>query len=201
MAKDWVGNQMAMFATLGASSHSENDRAFADYYATPPQVVEELLKREKFCPYIWEPAVGGGHIADVLKKRCNAFESDRPMSTPMSFWTEQDVLMYLKTYNVPYCSVYGNIITDTRTGKLRTTGCSRTGCYACMFGCHLEKPENRFQMMKRTHPKLYNYCINGGEFVDGIWQPNKLGLGLGKVLDYIGVDYIPEEDRYAKLFE
>lgn len=68
MAKDWVGNQMAMFATLGASSHSENDRAFADYYATPPQVVEELLKREEFCPYIWEPAVGGGHIADVLKK-------------------------------------------------------------------------------------------------------------------------------------
>lgn len=132
---------------------------------------------------------------------CNAFESDRPMSTPMSFWTEQDVLMYIKTYNVPYCSVYGSIITDPRTGKLRTTGCSRTGCYACMFGCHLEKPENRFQMMKRTHPKLYNYCINGGEFVDGIWQPNKLGLGLGKVLDYIGVDYIPEEDRYAKLFE
>ena len=25
--------------------------------------------------------------------------------------------------------------------------------------------------------------------VDGKWQPNKEGLGLGKVLDYIGVDY------------
>ena len=29
----------------------------------------------------------------------------------------------------------------------------------------------------------------GGEMVDGKWQPNKEGLGLGKVLDYIGVDY------------
>ena len=27
------------------------------------------------------------------------------------------------------------------------------------------------------------------EMVDGKWQPNKKGLGLGKVLDYIGVKY------------
>ena len=30
----------------------------------------------------------------------------------------------------------------------------------------------------------------GGEYnEDGKWQPNKEGLGLGKVLDYIGVKY------------
>ena len=33
------------------------------------------------------------------------------------------------------------------------------------------------------------YCINGGEMVDGKWQPTKDGLGLGHVLDYIGVKY------------
>ena len=105
----------------------------------------------------------------------------------MSFWTEQDVLEYIRRFNVPYCSVYGDIA-ETDEG-LKTTGCDRTGCTFCMFGCHLEKGENRFQRLKKTHPKQYEYCINGGETVDGKWQPNKDGLGLGRVLDYIGVDY------------
>lgn len=74
--------------------------------------------------------------------------------------------------------------------QLATTGCDRTGCIFCMFGCHLEKEPNRFQRLKETHPRQYDYCINGGEYNDqGMWQPSKDGLGLGKVLDYIGVKY------------
>lgn len=143
-----------------------------------------------------------------LKNGCNAFESKNPSSQPMSFWTEQDVLHYIKKYNVPYCPVYGDIhikpAPDAEEGQmnlidelgcyepddvLATTGCDRTGCIFCMFGCHLGKGENRFQRLKRTHPRQYDYCINGGEMVDGKWQPNKDGLGLGYVLDYIGVKY------------
>ena len=139
---------------------------------------------------------------------CNAFEQTNPTSQPMSFWTEQDVLHYLKKYDVPYCSVYGDIqvkphgeVADGQIDlidylgcyepedTLETTGCDRTGCIFCMFGCHLEKEPNRFQRLKETHPKQYRYCINGGEMVDGKLQPNKDGLGLGKVLDYIGVKY------------
>lgn len=143
-----------------------------------------------------------------LKNGCNAFDSTHPSSSPMSFWTEQDVLHYIKKFNVPYCSVYGDIQVKSTEGTdkgqinaidflgcyepedtLETTGCSRTGCVFCGFGCHLEKGENRFQRLKKTHPKQYEYCINGGEMVDGKWQPSKEGLGLGKVLDYIGVKY------------
>ncbi len=140
---------------------------------------------------------------------CNAFEAKRPMSTPLAFWTEQDILHYIKIYNVPYCSVYGDIVVkqdddqldgqiniidyleDYRADRdiLTTTGCDRTGCMFCMFGCHLEPSPNRFERLKETHPKQYNYCINGGELVEGSLQPNKDGLGLGKVLDYIGVKY------------
>lgn len=139
---------------------------------------------------------------------CNAFESNRPKSQPLSFWTEQDILHYIKKFNVPYASVYGDIqvkpTADAEEGQinvidylgcyepedtLETTGCSRTGCIFCMFGCHLEKEPNRFQRLKETHPRQYEYCINGGEMVDGKWQPSKEGLGLGKVLDYIGVKY------------
>lgn len=121
-----------------------------------------------------------------VKHGCNSFNG-KARSAPMSFWTEQDVLEYIRRFNVPYCPVYGDIV-EADNG-LKTTGCDRTGCTFCMFGCHLEKGENRFQRLKQTHPKQYEYCINGGEMVDGKWQPSKEGLGLGKVLDFIGVKY------------
>lgn len=142
-----------------------------------------------------------------LKVGCNAFETKEPSSQPLSFWTEQDVLQYIKKYDIPYCSVYGDIIPwdgseqidgqittfdlleDYQGTQLRTTGCSRTGCMFCMFGCHLEKEPNRFQRLKETHPRQYQYCIGGGEMVDGKWQPSKEGLGLGHVLDYINIKY------------
>jgi 3'-phosphoadenosine 5'-phosphosulfate sulfotransferase (PAPS reductase)/FAD synthetase len=118
-----------------------------------------------------------------LSTGCNAFNSEKPMSKPMSFWTEQDVLAYLKTTGLPYCSVYGDIVADNEgqmelyptEKRYHCTGCQRTGCMFCMFGVHLEQEPNRFQRMKITHPKQYDYCINE--------------LGLGKVLDYIGVKY------------
>src|SRR5699024_1335912 len=104
---------------------------------------------------------------------CNAFEKKRPTSQPMSFWTEQDILQYIVENNLEYASVYGNTVLEN--GKFKTTGLDRTGCMFCMFGCHLEKSPNRFQRMKETHPKQYDYCMNN--------------LGLKDVLDYIGVDY------------
>ena len=143
-----------------------------------------------------------------LQHGCNAFDGNRPTSQPLSFWTEQDILHYIKKFNVPYCPVYGEIQVKPPEGTdknqinlidflgcyepedtLQTTGCDRTGCIFCMFGCHLEKEPNRFQRLKETHPRQYEYCIGGGEMVDGKWQPSKDGLGLGKVLDYIGVKY------------
>lgn len=143
-----------------------------------------------------------------MEHGCNAFGKVRPTSQPLSFWTEQDILHYIKKYNVPYCSVYGDIRVKPMDDELQdqinlidylgcyepedtleTTGCDRTGCIFCMFGCHLEKEPTKFQTLKETHPRQYEYCIGGGEMVDGKWQPSKSGLGLGKVLDYIGVKY------------
>lgn len=111
---------------------------------------------------------------------------------------------YLIKYDVPYCSVYGDIIglMPTADGKvflskadlqtmtkecgipeeaeLKTTGCDRTGCMFCGFGCHLEKQPNRFQRMAETHPKQYHFCMKP-------W--NEGGLGLDEVLNYIHVDH------------
>lgn len=111
---------------------------------------------------------------NYLKTGCNAFDAKRPISTPLGFWRERDVLQYLLDFNLPYAKVYGDIVSTT-DGGLTTTGAKRTGCMFCMFGVHLEKGENRFQRMARTHPKHYHYCINN--------------LGLGVVLDYLKIDY------------
>lgn len=108
---------------------------------------------------------------------CNAFDTKRPTSQPLSFWTEQDILAYIKKYNLSYASVYGEILQD-ENGKFYTTKCNRTGCVFCMYGCHLEKEPNRFQRLKETHPKLWQYCMKS-------W--NKGGLGLKEVLEFIGV--------------
>ena len=136
-----------------------------------------------------------------LQNGCNAFEAKNPISNPMSFWTEQDVLLYIKEKNLPICSVYGDIVED-RTGTdevegqmtisdlkgyedmelfdakrlpLKTTGCNRTGCMFCGFGCHLEK-ESRFERMKETHPQIYDY----------VFRPKEQGgLGYKEIIEWI----------------
>ena len=44
-----------------------------------------------------------------LKNGCNGFNMKSPISNPMSFWTEQDVLRYIKENNVALSSIYGEI--------------------------------------------------------------------------------------------
>ena len=111
---------------------------------------------------------------EYLKKGCNSFDTVRPASTPLGFWTEQDILQYIKEFDVPYCSVYGDILQDKK-GKFYTSQAKRTGCMFCMFGVHTEKSPNKFELMRKTHPKLHNYCINQ--------------LGCKKVFDFLGVKY------------
>lgn len=127
---------------------------------------------------------------------CNAYDAVTPISNPMSFWTEQDVLLYIYSRNLPICSVYGDIVKETEidgqlsivdlygkdawdfgTPILKTTGCKRTGCMFCGFGCHLEKPgEGRFERIKVTHPKQYEYIMK---------PVSQGGLGYKEVIDWL----------------
>ena len=132
-----------------------------------------------------------------LQHGCNAFDTKEPKSTPMAFWTDQDVLRYIKQNNLEICSVYGDIVEDDEKGKcasgqlellsdgtivqsecqLKTTGCKRTGCMFCGYGCHLEKPgKGRFERMKETHPKIYDWIMRPKE---------QGGLNYKRVIDWI----------------
>lgn len=136
-----------------------------------------------------------------LAKGCNSFDGIIA-SKPMSFWTQQDVLRYIKINNLPIASVYGEIVErDDQMcmfeAALKTTGCDRTGCIYCGFGAHLEKGEGRFKRLKRTHPRLWEYCIEGGGYdTDGLWKPNDKGLGLRHVFDTLNGIYGDDFIRY-----
>ena len=41
-----------------------------------------------------------------LQTGCNSFDSKRPVSKPMSFWTNNDVLRYIRDYKIQIASVY-----------------------------------------------------------------------------------------------
>jgi 3'-phosphoadenosine 5'-phosphosulfate sulfotransferase (PAPS reductase)/FAD synthetase len=128
-----------------------------------------------------------------LQNGCNGFEMKSPVSTPMAFWTNQDILKYIKGNGIEICKVYGDIVPnycgeqlegqmdicdlglaeDNR--KLKTTGCERTGCMFCGFGCHLGN-DQRFVNMKETHPKQYDYIMR---------PKDRGGLGYKEVIDWI----------------
>lgn len=136
-----------------------------------------------------------------LHTGCNAFEAKRPQSNPMAFWTEQDVLLYISQNNLPLCSVYGEIVEDVSETEevegqltisdlqgfesctefdaprkpLKTTGCKRTGCMFCGFGCCFPD-DDRFVTMKLSHPQIYQYIMKP-------WEQG--GLGYKEVIDWI----------------
>lgn len=131
-----------------------------------------------------------------LQNGCNGFEMKSPISNPMAFWTEQDVLTYIYENKIPIASVYGQVVIDSKDSEqldgqmsvfdyglfdnerplLKTTGCDRTGCMFCAYGVHREASPNRFERMKETHPKQYEYIMKSIE--DG-------GLNYKEVIDWI----------------
>lgn len=163
-----------------------------------------------------------------IQHGCNAFDAKKKTSQPLSFWHEQDVLQYIKEEGIEIASVYGDIVTVDENGfeydetlvpcgKLRCTGCQRTGCIFCGFGAHLDKGQTRFQRLAKTHPKQYEYCMRGGQWVDNpkydptapeydgewknwnpkkIWVPSKEGLGMKKVFDDCNAIYGKDFIRY-----
>lgn len=164
----------------------------------------DILKKAPFHRYVAEtgrkPIIGtmasesSARMAAFLRRPCNAFDATEPTSNPIWFWTDHDILRYIEWYRLAIPSVYGEILRD---GKKQTqkfldeelrimdvrfdprqrtvTGVRRTGCMFCMYGVQCEKSPNRFEQMKESHPKHYDYCINK--------------LGCGKVLKTIGVNF------------
>jgi 3'-phosphoadenosine 5'-phosphosulfate sulfotransferase (PAPS reductase)/FAD synthetase len=83
---------------------------------------------------------------NYYKNGCNSFNTIRPMSAPLSIWTKKDIWEYIELNKLEYSDAYKK-------------GCTNTGCFMCMFGVHLEKI-NRFELLKKIHPKIYDFYMN-----------------------------------------
>lgn len=195
----------------GNKSKRTKERWFPAYLELPVNISGHCCTRLKKLPnksymrkYHRRPIIGtmteesSLRVAAYLKNGCNSFEGDYARCAPLSFWTETDILCYLKTYNVPYCDVYGEIVCENN--KYKCLGCQRTGCSYCGFGLGIAKNNPRFIELKNIAPKQYDFALSGGEFVENplydplltdenrwnpkqIWQPNKNGLGMEKIFD------------------
>lgn len=87
-------------------------------------------------------------MKDYITHGCNSFNTKIPISKPIVFWTEKNIWQYIRDKNIAYSEIYN-------MGELRT------GCMFCMFGYQFEEPgKTRFDRMKKSHPKIYNYCMN-----------------------------------------
>jgi 3'-phosphoadenosine 5'-phosphosulfate sulfotransferase (PAPS reductase)/FAD synthetase len=187
------GSQWALDRLVGVNADGSPSKFRQTHYARwaylkdgPVQISDiccEIMKERPLAAYVkatGKQALVGTMATESRRRKqawlltgCNVFDSKRPVSKPLSFWTEQDILRYIKEFQLPYASVYGEIAED-KNGRLSTTGEQRTGCCFCPVGCHLDK-ENRFQRLAVTHPKLHDYVINQ--------------LGLRELLDFVGVKY------------
>lgn len=116
------------------------------------------------------PFIGTMACESIARKRaisrtgCNVYSSQlkETKSQPISFWFNEDVWAYIKMNNLEYSKIYD-------------LGEKRTGCMFCMFGAHLEEEPNRFQRMKKSHPKQYKFCMDK--------------LGLSNVLKLLKIKY------------
>lgn len=186
--------------------------------------VKRYAKRTKRVPMTAQMASESRlRTANWLKNGCNGFGMKSPISNPMSFWTEQDVLEYIFLNKVPIASVYGKVLAEGDNGReygrrrdaremglfdegrplYTTTGCSRTGCVFCGFGCHREKTPNRWERAEKfSRPEIIDYMLRGGGFDgNGIWKPDKRGLGFWFVIEWINVHgklqiIMPHREKY-----
>jgi len=116
-----------------------------------------------------------------LKTGCNSFAKGGT-STPLGFWTQQDILRYIVENNLPISKEYGEIVSED--GIFRTTKANRTGCFICLFGIQMEKQPNRLQRMEIDDPKMYSYAINE--------------LGYGELLDFLDIPYRMDQMKEEK---
>lgn len=179
----------------------ENDKYGTNYCTAPFKVsnkccyylkekpVHDWQRAHKLSPYLGLMASEGGQRETALMHNgCNYYGKTTTRSCPFAIFSRQDLLQLNRDLNAPVPEVYGEIVRD-EDGTLRTTRAQRTGCSMCGFGIHIEKRPHRFDRLHEDNPAEWEYwmtrCVKDPETGEV--------YGWGKVLDYIGVGWRPEE--------
>ncbi|MDY5202469.1 MAG: hypothetical protein SPH66_00635 [Gemmiger sp.] len=153
---------------------------------------EDWAKANNSVPYLGLMASEGGRREKSLMMHgCNYFGKNTIRSAPFAIFSRQDILQLAIDLDVPVPEEYGKIVRDA-DGTLRTTLAQRTGCTMCGFGIHMEKRPNRFDRLRESNPKEWEFWMRHVcHDEDGNWY------GWGRVLDYIGVEWENEPGQLA----
>lgn len=110
-------------------------------------VFERYEKKSGNSPYMGTMASDSRmRKVNYLQHGCNAYDLKKRQSRPLSFWKEEDIWTYINKKGLAYSKIYD-------------MGEKRTGCMFCMFGMHMSDGD-RFERMKKTHLKMYDYCMD-----------------------------------------
>lgn len=198
----------------------ENERE-GTHYKTAPFLVSDkccYYLKEKPCndfakesgrfPYMGLMASEGGRRQKALMLNgCNYISPGTKRSAPFAIFNRQDILtlaLEMEDYYHAHWrdfgeteietiipAIYGEIVRDA-DGTLRTTMAQRTGCSMCGFGIHMEGRPHRFDLLRESKPKEWEFWMKHiYQDEDGKWW------GFGDVLDYIGVGW--EDDPHGDL--
>ena len=153
---------------------------------------DDWAKANNSVPYLGLMASEGGRREKRLMMHgCNYFGKNTIRSAPFAIFSRQDILQLAIDLDVPVPEEYGKIVRDAE-GTLRTTLAQRTGCTMCGFGIHMEKRPNRFDRLRESNPKEWEFWMRHVcRDEDGNWY------GWGRVLDYIGVEWENEPGQLA----
>lgn len=165
---------------------------------------DDYAKESGRFPYMGLMASEGGRREKALKLHgCNYISPGTKRSCPFAIFYRDDVLKLAREMDAYYHehwkefgteeidtivpAIYGDIV-ETSDGHLDTTGAKRTGCTMCGFGIHIEERPHRFDKLRKSNPKEWDYWMNT--------------VGWGKVLDYIGVGWrdIPVQSEQIDMF-
>lgn len=146
---------------------------------------DDYAKQNHSSPYLGLMASEGGRRQKALMMHgCNYISPTTKRSAPFAIFDRQDLLQLALDLKVPVPEIYGEIVRDP-DGTLRTTKAQRTGCSMCGFGIHLEKRPHRFDRLRESNPKEWEFwmyrCVTDPETGEK--------YGWGRVLDYIGVGW------------
>lgn len=169
---------------------------------------DDWAKAHNSVPYLGLMASEGGRREKSLMiNGCNYYGKTTIRSAPFAIFMRQDLLRLALEMDEWYKTefkfiraeelekrpgemvesivptIYGKIKENLK-GELYTTGAKRTGCEMCGFGIHMESRPNRFDRLRESNPKSWEYWMKSCcKDKDG----NR--YGWGKILDYIGISW------------
>lgn len=87
------------------------------------------------------------------------YRTRKTMLNPIVDWSNEDVWEFIRTYNVPYCSLYDH-------------GYKRLGCIGCPMNDHAAEELEKYPKYKQAYLKAFKRMIDQRKAnnMDCVWQ-------------------------------